>query len=194
MNKQKRNARLRLDKDLIVDKIDWNDPKLNLPTSPRCLSCFSNQQALISENALAYATLPIEQRIALLTEIIQQKMLIKCIFSQNDIEYYELKLKFELENQQKQQLDAKELLLSRSGTELLELLGLQKIQAKGTVKEICTKWGEFIFHAKNGKGELMFDIEAVEVAKIIAAIVEPPVGKEFVRHTMEGYIGEGRNS
>ena len=189
----KKTNKLRLDKGLVIDKIDWNDPKISLPTSLRCMTCYSNQQTLINENALTYATLPVEKRIALLTEIIQQKMLVMCIFSQNDLEFYQLKLKFELENQQQQQLKARELLLTRSGTELLSLLGLRKIHANGTRREIGMKWGEFIFHAKNAKGELMFDIEAVEVAKLIEVIVEPPVGKEFVHHTMEGYVGEGRN-
>jgi hypothetical protein len=178
----------------VFDMIDWDDPNLHLPSSGNCLVCKTNLLMLISEKRVEYEALPVENRIALLNDIIQKGILIKCIFSQTDIEFYELKLKFELENLKKQQLDEKELLLSRSGVELLALLGLRKIHANGTMREIGIKWGEFIFHAKNGKGELMFDVEAVEVAKLIGVIVEPPAGKEFILHTTEGYVGEGRNS
>ena len=115
-----------------------------------------------------------------------------CIFSQNDLEFYQLKIKFELENQQQEQLNARELLLTRSGIELLALLGLKKIHANGTTRKICMKFGKFIFQAKNSKNELMFNIEAVEAAKLIEVMIEHPAGKEYNHHTVEGYIGEGR--
>ena len=194
MNSPKRSIKSLLENGLKFDKINWDDPKLSLPTPNRCLYCISNEQTLISENAEVFTTLPVEERISLLTEIIQKRMLVKCIFNHNDTEFLELKLKFELENREQQQINAKNLLLSRSVLELLALLGLNKIHSRGTMREIGMAWGKFIFHSKNAKGELMFDAEAVDIAKLIEVIVEPPVGKEYLHHTMEGYVGEGRNS
>jgi len=194
MNSPKRSIKSLLENGFKIDQINWDDPKLCLPTPHRCLYCTSNEQTLISENAEAFTTLQDEDRIALLTEIIQKRKLVKCIFNQNDTEFLELKLKFELENQEQLKRNAKKLLLSHSVLEILVLLGLEKIHSKGTMREICMEWGKFIFKTKNAKGELMFDIEAVDLAKLIQFIVEPPVGKEFSLHTIEGYVGEGRNS
>ena len=177
----------------VFNMINWDDPKMHLPSPRHCLECFSNLQSMISDNASVFATLPIEHRITLLTDIIQKRKLLKCIFSQNDNDFLELKLDYELETLKQQKLDVLEM-QPLSAEDHLALLGLEKIQAKGTVREICMKWGEFIFHSKNAKGELMFDIEAVDVAKLIEVIVEHPLGKGFVHHTIEGYVGEGRNS
>ena len=190
----KKSIRPNLIKGQVFDMIDWDDPKMHLPSIKHCMVCFTNLQSMISDNALEFTTLPIEFRIALLTDIIQKKKLLKCIFSQNDNEFFELKLAFEIENLKQQKHYALEKQQPLSVTDLLALFGLKKIHARGTMREIGIKWGEFIFHTKNSKGELMFDTEAVDVAKLIEVIVEPPVGKECILHTIEGYVGEGRNS
>jgi len=193
MKKPKKNIRPSLLQGPGLGMIDWENPKMHLPSTIQCRRCFSNLQKLFSEIALEFSMLPVENRIALLTDIIQKKKLLKSLFSENDNEFFELKLSIEQETL-KHQENVLENQPSISVIELLALLGLKRILVKGPMKEVCMKWGEFVFHTRNSKGELMFDTEAVDLARLIEVIVEPPPGKECLLHTIEGYVGEGRNS
>ena len=192
MNMPKKSIRLSLVKGLLFNTIDWNDPKMPFPSPSKCKVCINNLETVISENMVKFIALPAEHRIILLTDIIQKKMLVQCLFNQTDLEFLKLKLEFEKENQKQQQLDARELLLSRSNTELLEILGLHKIPANGTVTEIGKKFGDFFFHTFNSKKDHMFDIKAVDVKKLICTVFVTPMGTEFNEKSMQGAVGEGR--
>ena len=193
-NMRKRPIRLSLVKGPVCDLINWDDPDNQLPSPKNCDACRNKANKVISESILEFSGLPADQKIAFISDIINQKMLIKSLFSQNDIEFYELKRNIELENLKQEQLTTKETLKTRSVIELLEILGLKKINAKGTNREIGIEFGKFFYHTKNSNKELMFNIEAVDLATLVEVMIEASEGKGVKHHTMEGYIGEGRNN
>jgi len=192
METPKFSFKLSLAKGLLFNTIDWTDPEMQFPSPVRCMMCVNNLQTMIGENAIKFLSLPVEHRIVLLTDIIQKKKLVQSIFCQSDIEFLQLKLEIELENKKQEQLDAKELLLSLSNTELLAILGFHNIPAIGTVTEIGKKFGDFFFHTLNSKKDHMFDIKAVEIVKLICVLFVLQMGEAFNPKSMEGAVGEGR--
>jgi hypothetical protein len=183
-----------LKKGLALNKINWDIPENHFPSLNNCNVCRMNSQKVICEKMTEFSGYTADQKIAFISDIIHQKSLIKSLFNENDIEFYELMRNIELENLKQEQLTTKETLKTRSVIELLEILGLKKINAKGTNREIGIEFGKFFFHTKNSNKELMFNIEAVDLATLVEVMIEASEGKGVKHHTMEGYIGEGRNN
>lgn len=176
----------------MINKIDWDNPENHFPSPNNCNLCRITFQKVICGNITEFSKFPVDQKIAFLSDIINQKMLVKAIFCENDIEFYELQRTIELENLKQQQLTAKEALLSNSETELLALLGLHKSRANSSALEIGKKVGDFFFHTLNSKKQLMFDLKAVDIANLICVLFVSQMGTAFKPRTMEGNVGEGR--
>jgi hypothetical protein len=176
------------------EKINWDDPKMHLPSPNNCGECKNNFYSFICRYAAEIARFTVDHKITFFTDIINKMKLVNAIFCKNDIDYYELKRNIELEILKQEQLTAENEMLSYSVTKLLGLLGVKRIHAKGTNREIGIKLGWFFYHTRNSKKELMFNIEAVDLASFVEVMIETPEGKSVKHHSMEGYIGEGRNS
>jgi len=193
MNKPERNIRPGLFCGPVPDTIILNDMIIQLPTSANCYKCRNYFDIWLNDNSKAFAALPTEQRISVLEDITINFDLIGALFNQKNNEFFKMKLEIEKKALENEQKTATICLPTLTPTEHLTAMGVGPIRANGTMSEISKLFGDVLLNSKNSKGDHLFDIDGVRIAKLICILFILTSKKVLNQHSVEKAVGEGRN-
>ena len=171
-----------------------NDVFLPVPSVPNCLNCFRNRYCVLLEEEITLTLLSQKERIAHLAKAQQEDDLVLSLMNMNLGDFYEKKLKFEKENLDLMSSDEKNTPTTPLGDAILPQIGQKKTPINGTMIEIGKLLGNFFNNTRNLKGDHVFDIDDITIARWLCASFILVDGREFNLRTMSEYISLGRKT
>jgi hypothetical protein len=193
MIKPERNIRPGLFCGSVPDTINVDDMIIQLPSSRNCYKCHKYFDIWFSNYLEEFAALPTQQRISVLEEITINFDLTESLFTQNRNNYFKMKLEIEKKALELEQTVDSICLPTLTPAEHLTAMGVESIRANGTMSEIAKLFGNALLNSKNSKGDHLFDIDGVRIAKLICILFILTSKKALNQHSVEKAVGEGRN-
>ena len=167
---------------------------LPVPNVANCMNCLRNRYCVMLEEEITLILLSPAERIAHFVKAQQEDDLVLSLMNMNFSNFNGKKLKFEKENLELMSSFEMNTPTTPLGDAILPLIGQKKSPINGTMIEIGKLLGNFFNNTRNLKGDHVFDIDDITIARWLCASFILVDGREFNLRTMSEYISLGRKT